>query len=143
MHGPSLPFAFLDPRWIWMEFCKKRKKSSLTGTSMIHSASPQSRPAVIVVGFWSFGTDGRTDKRTTCAKLVITSGWNCGRLVDQYFFNSWTQKGHQRQLEIKLFKIGWRNNAVGSTIWSYAKYALKSVNFFFLWTCRINYIMKN
>ena len=28
---------------------------------MIHSASPQSRPAVIVAWFWSFGTDGRTD----------------------------------------------------------------------------------
>ena len=29
---------------------------------MIHSASPQSRPAVIVAWFWSSGTDeGRTD----------------------------------------------------------------------------------
>ena len=28
---------------------------------VIHSASPQSRPAVIVAWFWSFGTDGRTD----------------------------------------------------------------------------------
>ena len=31
---------------------------------MIHSASPQSRPALIVAWFWSFGTDGRTDGRT-------------------------------------------------------------------------------
>ena len=30
-------------------------------SSMIHSASPQSRPAVIVAWFWSFGTDGRSD----------------------------------------------------------------------------------
>ena len=31
------------------------------GSSMIHSASPQSRPAAIVAWFWSFGTDGRTE----------------------------------------------------------------------------------
>ena len=46
---------------------------------MIHSASPQSRPAVIVAWFWSFGTDGRTDGRTLCVKIVITTGRDCGR----------------------------------------------------------------
>ena len=30
-------------------------------SSMINSASPQSRPAVIIAWFWSFGTDGRTN----------------------------------------------------------------------------------
>ena len=33
-------------------------------SSMIHLASLQSRPAVIVAGFWSFVPDGRTDGRT-------------------------------------------------------------------------------
>ena len=35
---------------------------------MIHSASPQSRPAVILVWFWKF----RTDRWTVCAKIVMT-----------------------------------------------------------------------
>ena len=43
------------------------------GSSMIHSASPQTKPAVIVAWFGSFGTDGRT----LCVKIVITSGWDC------------------------------------------------------------------
>ena len=42
---------------------------------MIHPASPQSRPAVIVAWFWSFGTDGRT----LCVKIVITTGRDSGR----------------------------------------------------------------
>ena len=39
---------------------------------MIHSASPQSRPAVIVAWFWRFATDGRTH----CVTVV--------GLVDQF-----------------------------------------------------------
>ena len=31
---------------------------------MIHSASPQTRPAVIFAWYWSFGTDVRTEGRT-------------------------------------------------------------------------------
>ena len=50
---------------------------------MIHSASPQSRLAVIVAEFWSFVPDVRTyvrtDGRTTCVKIVITTGRDCGR----------------------------------------------------------------
>ena len=38
-------------------------------SSMIHSAYPQSWPAVFVAWFWSFGTEGLT----TCAKIVITT----------------------------------------------------------------------
>ena len=45
---------------------------------MIHSASPKSRLAVIAAWFWSFGTDGLTDG-TLCVKIVITTGWDCGR----------------------------------------------------------------
>ena len=44
-------------------------------SSMIHSASPQSRPAVIIAWYWRFGTDGRT----LCVKIVITTGRDCGR----------------------------------------------------------------
>ena len=57
---------------------------------MIHSASPQSRPAVIVAWFWSFGTDVCTDGRTLCVKIVITTGRDCGRPCGSIisFFNS-------------------------------------------------------
>ena len=48
-------------------------------SSMIHSACPQFRPAVIFAWFWSFGTDGWTDGRATCAKIVTTTGRDCGR----------------------------------------------------------------
>ena len=37
-----------------------KKRRTRQESSMIHSASPQSRPAVIVAWFWSFGTDGQT-----------------------------------------------------------------------------------
>ena len=40
---------------------------------MIHSASPQSRPAVIVAWFWRFETDG------LWVKIVITTGRDYGR----------------------------------------------------------------
>ena len=43
---------------------------------MIHLASPQSRPAVIV----TYGqTDLRTYERTLCVKIVITTFRDCGR----------------------------------------------------------------
>ena len=48
-------------------------------SSMIHSASPPSRPTVIVAWFWRFGTDGQADWRTLCVKIVITTGRDCGR----------------------------------------------------------------
>ena len=44
---------------------------------MIHSASPQSRPGSdrrLILKFW----DGRTDGRTLCVKIVMTTGRNCG-----------------------------------------------------------------
>ena len=47
---------------------------------MIHSASPQSRPAVIFALFlkrWDVQTCGRTYGQT--AKIVITTGRDCGR----------------------------------------------------------------
>ena len=43
---------------------------------MIHSASPQSRPKVIVA--W-FEVLGRTDRRTLCVKKLITTGRDCDR----------------------------------------------------------------
>ena len=61
----------------------KNNDTTRQESSMIHSASPQSRPAVIVAWFWSFGTDVRTygqmDRRTLCVKIVITTGRDCGR----------------------------------------------------------------
>ena len=66
--------AWLTGKWV-LNIILTRQESS-----MIHSASPQSRPAVIVAWFWSFGTDGQTDVRyTLCGKIVITTGWDCGR----------------------------------------------------------------
>ena len=45
---------------------------------MIHSASPQSRPVVTL--FWSIlKLDRRTDRRTSCLNIVITTGQDCGR----------------------------------------------------------------
>ena len=41
---------------------------------MIHSASPQSKQAVI-----DFEVLGWTDGRTFCVKIVITTGRDCGR----------------------------------------------------------------
>ena len=68
--------------WLTMEIrtvFPKTKNNTRQESSLIHSASPQSRPAVIVAWFWSFGTDGRTDWRTLCVKRVITTGRDCGR----------------------------------------------------------------
>ena len=56
----------------WINKCKPWTRQE---SSKIHSASPQSRPSVIVAWFWSFGTDGRT----TCVKIVITTCRDCGR----------------------------------------------------------------
>ena len=49
---------------------------------MIHSARPQSRPAVIVTLFWSFGMDGRTLRVKIV--IIISAGTVVG-LVDQKF----------------------------------------------------------
>ena len=46
---------------------------------MIHTASPQFRPAVIVAWFWSFGTD----VRTLCVKIVITTAGTVVGRVDK------------------------------------------------------------
>ena len=40
------------------------KRWTRQGSSMIHSASPQSQAAVIVAWFWSFGMDRQKDGRT-------------------------------------------------------------------------------
>ena len=48
---------------------------------MIHSASHHSpgRQWLSLDWFWSFGRDVRTDWRTLCVKIVITTGRECGR----------------------------------------------------------------
>ena len=58
-------------------------------TSVIHSASPQTRPAVIGDWFWDGHTEIRWDKRTDgtdiltiCVKIVITTGRDY--VVDQF-----------------------------------------------------------
>ena len=63
--------------FLWVKFpCRfKTNMRKRQESSMIHSASPQSRSAVIVGWFWSFGTDGRT----LSVKIVITTGRDCGR----------------------------------------------------------------
>ena len=55
------------------------KRRTRQESSMIYSASPQSRPTVLVARFWSFGTDRRSDVRTNCVKIVITTGQDCFR----------------------------------------------------------------
>ena len=68
---------------------------------MIHSAITQTRSAVIVAWFWSFGTDGRT----ICVKIVITTGQTVVGLVDQ-FERRWTSSIHifEYQYDIRLVK---------------------------------------
>ena len=63
---------------------------------MIQSASPQSRPVVIFAWFWSFVMD----RRTTCVKIVITTGHDCGRPI-----GSKTQKMRSQKLYIKCRDI--------------------------------------
>ena len=84
------------------ELRKGRRKIS----SMIHSARPQSRPSVIFEVLW------RTDGRTTCVKIVITTVVG---LVDQKkkdFFKSMregkcfdTQSKHVRRTQSTSSKV--------------------------------------
>ena len=70
---PQMIFFYLS-----ICYCNKREGCShniykTEESSMIHSASPQS--AVIFAWFWSFGQkDVRTGGRTTCVKIVISTG---------------------------------------------------------------------
>ena len=52
---------FYSVRSGWGRSFRLKAKNTRQESSMIHSASPLSRPAVIFAWFWSFGTDGRTD----------------------------------------------------------------------------------
>ena len=62
---------------------KKKKNSTRHVSSMIHSARPTVSPVATII-FCCFvlldlkSTDGRTNGRTTCAKIMITTGRDCG-----------------------------------------------------------------
>ena len=66
---------------------------------MIHLASPQSRPAVIVAGFWSFVPD----VRTTCVKIVITTGRDCGRPRGSIQFHKKYLTNQKRKIKYGVF----------------------------------------
>ena len=76
-------------------------------SSMIHSANPQSLPAVIFVWFWSFVTDERTEGRTDgrMDNLFENSDHYRPGLWSASWINVCTGNQKERSLDMKYRKV--------------------------------------